>query len=97
MNIVGIGASEAKRAVAQSKARAREDMYDKLEKRKGEERIFAIAREMEKSTKNFTYIKQVKNKEGRVLVSCFSPSSSTSMKNTLPNTSASFFPTFNYV
>lgn len=68
MNIVGIGASEAKRAVAQAKARAREDMYDKLETREGEKRIFALAREREKSTKNFTHIKQVKNKEGRVLV-----------------------------
>ena len=68
MNIVGICASEAKRAVAQAKARAREDMYDKLETREGEKRIFALAREREKSTKNFTHIKQVKNKEGRVLV-----------------------------
>ena len=58
----------AKRAVAQAKARAREDMYDKLETREGEKRIFALAREKEKSTKNFTHIKQVKNKEGRVLV-----------------------------
>ena len=68
MNIVGIGASEAKRAVAQAKARAREDMYDKLETREGEKSIFALAREREKSTKNFTHIKQVKNKEGRVPV-----------------------------
>ena len=44
MNIVGIGASEAKRPVAQAKARAREDMYDKLETREGEKRIFALAK-----------------------------------------------------
>ena len=68
MNIVGIGSSEAKRPVAQAKARAREDMYDKLETRKGKKRIFALAREREKSTENFTRIKQVKNKERRVLV-----------------------------
>ena len=67
MNIVGICGTEAKRAVAQAKARAKEDMYDKLETREGEKRIFALARER-KSTKNFTHIKQVKNKEGRVLV-----------------------------
>ena len=38
MNITGmyVGASEAKRAVAQAKARAREDMYDKLETREGQ-------------------------------------------------------------
>ena len=46
MNITGmyVGASEAKRAVAQAKARAREDMYDKLETREGEKRIFALAK-----------------------------------------------------
>ncbi|XP_063863903.1 uncharacterized protein LOC135102551 [Scylla paramamosain] len=59
---------EAKRSVAQAKARAREDMNDKLETKEGEKRIFALARQREKSTKDFTHIKQVKNKEGRVLI-----------------------------
>ena len=49
MNIVRICAIEAKRAVAQAKARVREDMYDKLETREGEKRIFALARERERS------------------------------------------------
>ena len=48
---------EAKKAVAQAKARAREDMYYKLETREGEKRIFALAREREKSIKDFTHIK----------------------------------------
>ena len=49
MNIVCTGASEAKRAVAQAKARAREDMYDKFRTREGEKRIFALARERGRS------------------------------------------------
>ena len=50
------------------KARARDDIYYKLKTREGEKRIFALAREREKSIKDFTNIKQVKNKQGRVLV-----------------------------
>ena len=58
---------EAKRAVAQARAAALQDMYENLETKEGQKRIFKLAKERNRSKKDLTSIKQIKDKNGRVL------------------------------
>ena len=58
---------EAKKAVAQARAAAMHDMYEDLETKEGQKRIFKLAKERNKLTKDLTSIKQIKDKNGRVL------------------------------
>ena len=56
----------AKKAVAESKAAALQDTYENLESREGQKRIFKIAKERNKASKDMTSIKQIKVKNGVV-------------------------------
>ena len=58
---------EAKRAVAQAHAAALQDMYENLETKEGQKRIFKLAKERNRSTKDLTSIKQMKGKNERML------------------------------
>lgn len=58
---------EAKRAVAQARAAALQDMYEDLETKEGQKGIFKLAKERNKSTKDLKPIRQIKDKNGRVL------------------------------
>ena len=58
---------EAKRAVAQAKAKARDDVYDELGTPEGQKKIFRIAKARNKATKDFTHIRQMKDEHGSVI------------------------------
>ena len=58
----------AKKAVAQARAAALESMYENLESREGQKRIFKVAKERNKACKDITAVKQIKDRDGNVLV-----------------------------
>ncbi|KAL1448427.1 hypothetical protein WDU94_003661 [Cyamophila willieti] len=58
---------EAKRAVAQAKAKELSDIYKEMETPEGEKNLYRLAKERDKASKDFTHIKQIKNKDGMVL------------------------------
>ncbi|KAI5720850.1 hypothetical protein M8J77_012470 [Diaphorina citri] len=60
---------ETKRVVARAKARELNDLYDELDTPEGERNIYRIAKSREKAKKDFTHIKEVKDKDGKVLKS----------------------------
>ncbi|KAK3856231.1 hypothetical protein Pcinc_037429 [Petrolisthes cinctipes] len=55
---------EAKKAVAQARAAALQDMYEELETKEGQKRIFKLAKERNRSTKDLTSIRQIKDENG---------------------------------
>uniref|UniRef100_A0A8D8SH78 Craniofacial development protein 2 n=2 Tax=Cacopsylla melanoneura TaxID=428564 RepID=A0A8D8SH78_9HEMI len=57
----------AKKEVAISKAAAMDEVYKELETREGEKKLHKIAKTRDRATKDFTHIKNIKDKEGRVL------------------------------
>jgi len=57
----------AKKAVAVAKAEAREEMYQELDTRGGQKKIYRIAKARDKSTKDQTHIRHMKDTEGNVL------------------------------
>lgn len=54
---------EAKRAVTQAHAAVLQDMYKELKTKEGQKRIFKLAKERNKLTKNLTGIRQIMNKD----------------------------------
>lgn len=58
---------EAKRAVAQAKAKAGDDLYGELESSEGQKKIYNIAKARDKATKDFTHFRQIKDEHGSVL------------------------------
>ena len=57
----------SKRAVAQAKAIAMDKLYENLETAEGQKSIHKIAKSRDKSSKDLTHIRQIKDKNGRVL------------------------------
>ena len=57
----------AKEAVATTKALAMNELYEELETPEGERKIFRIAKARDKTTKDFSHMKQIKNEHGVVL------------------------------
>ena len=62
-----IANKEAKKAVARAKASAMDDLYDKIETPEGQKTIYRMAKRRDKATKDLTHIRQIKDKNGRVL------------------------------
>ena len=58
---------EAKKEVARSKAHAMDEVYKELETPKGVRKIYIIAKARDKSAKDFTQIRQIKDGQGVVL------------------------------
>ena len=58
---------EAKIAVAIAKSEAYDNLYDELDTKEGQGKIFNLAKQRNKSTKDITHIKQMKDGEGNVL------------------------------
>ena len=58
---------EANKEVARSKAHAMDEVYKGLETPGGERKIYRIAKERDKSAKDFTQIRQIKDEQGVVL------------------------------
>ncbi|XP_063600739.1 uncharacterized protein LOC134776918 [Penaeus indicus] len=58
---------EAKKAVAQAKARVMGEIYEELETTEGQKKIYLLAKRRNRATNDFTQIKQIKDGEGRVL------------------------------
>ena len=58
---------EAKRAVAIAKSEAYDQLYQALDTKEGEGKIFNIAKLRNKSTKDITHIKQIKEEDGEVI------------------------------
>ena len=61
------GNKKAKKEVARSKAHAMDEVYKELETPKGERKIYRIANARDKSAKDFTQIRQIKDGQGVVL------------------------------
>ena len=57
----------AKKEVARAKAVASNDLYESMETPEGQRNIYRIAKARNKATKDFTHIKQIKDKNGKVL------------------------------
>ncbi|XP_066978927.1 uncharacterized protein [Macrobrachium rosenbergii] len=62
-----IANKEAKRAVARAKAEGINEMYEKVETSEGQKIIYNIAKRRDRATKDLTHIKQIKDRNGRVL------------------------------
>ena len=60
-------AKKTKREVAISKAHPMDEVYKELETPEGERKIYRIAKARDKSTKDFTQIRQIKDEQGVVL------------------------------
>ena len=58
---------EAKKEIARSKAHAMDELYKELETPEGERNIYRIAKARDKSAKDFTQIRQIKDEQGVVL------------------------------
>lgn len=58
---------EAKKEVARSKTQAMDEVYGELGTPEGERKIYRIAKARDKSTKDFTQIRQIKDGQGVVL------------------------------
>ncbi|KAI5726127.1 hypothetical protein M8J77_024147 [Diaphorina citri] len=58
---------EAKKAVARAKAKAFSIFYESINKKEGEKKLFRIAKERDKASKDFNHIRQIKDEQGVVL------------------------------
>ena len=58
---------EAKKEVARSKAPSMDEVYKELETPEGERKIYRIAKARDKSAKDFTQIRQIKDEQGVIL------------------------------
>ena len=58
---------EAKKAVTIAKREAYDQLYEELNTKEGQGKIFRIAKQRNKSTKDITHIRQMKDKDGLVL------------------------------
>ncbi|XP_063589595.1 uncharacterized protein LOC134766592 [Penaeus indicus] len=58
---------EAKRAVAIAKAKAYDRLYEELDTKEGQEKVFKLAKQRNKSTKDIRHIRQMKDERGIVL------------------------------
>ena len=59
--------NEAKKEVARSKAQAMDEVYKELETPEGERKIYRIAKVRDKSAKDFSQIRHIKDEQGVVL------------------------------
>ena len=57
----------AKKAVAQARAAALQGMYENLESREGQKRIFKVAKERNNESKDRTAVKQIRDENGEIL------------------------------
>ena len=64
-----VAKKEAKVAVAQAKQQAMDSVYEELETKEGQKKIYKIAKGRNKATKDITHIKQIKNEDGAVMCS----------------------------
>ena len=58
---------EAKKTVAVAKAKGMDELYEKLETPDGQKIIYKMAKSRNRATKDLTNIKQIKDRNGRVL------------------------------
>ena len=58
---------EAKRTVAIAKSEAYENLYEELNTKEGKQKVFKLAKMRNKSTKDITHIKQIKDERGVVI------------------------------
>ena len=58
---------EAKRTVAIAKAEAYDNLYEELDTKEGQRKVFKLAKRRNKSTKDITHIRQIKDERGVVL------------------------------
>ena len=56
-----------KEAIAKSKAIAIDELYEKLETAEDQNSIHSIAKSRDKFSKDFTHIREIKDKNGRIL------------------------------
>ena len=58
---------EAKRAVAQARAQEYQEIYDSLDTREGQKKIFGLAKSRNRATKDITKVKQIKRADGTII------------------------------
>ena len=57
----------AKRAVAVARAESRQNFYEDLDTKEGQRKVFGIARQRDRATKDLVHIRQIKDEQGRIL------------------------------
>ena len=60
--------SKAKKAVAMAKGRAYEDLYARLEVKKGEKELYRLARQRDRAGKDVQQVRVLKDENGNVMV-----------------------------
>ena len=61
--------SKAKKAAAMEKRRAYDDLYTRLETKKGEKQLHRLARQRERVRNDLQHVRVLKDENGKVMVS----------------------------
>ena len=62
-----ISKKNAKKAVAVAKAASQEDFYEELDTKHGQRKVYSIAKQRDKATKDLIHVRHIKDEQGRVL------------------------------
>ena len=60
--------SKAKKAVAMAKGHVYDDLYGRLETKKGEKELYRLARQRDRAGKDVPHVRVIKDKNGNVMV-----------------------------
>ena len=60
--------NKAKKAVSMAKKRAYEDLYDRLEAKEGEKKLYRMARQRDRAGKDVQHVRVIKDESGNVVV-----------------------------
>ena len=60
--------SKAKKAVAMAKGRAYDDLYARLETKKGEKELYRLARQRDRAGKDVQHVRVIKDENGNVMI-----------------------------
>ena len=61
--------SKAKKAVAVAKGRVYEDLYPRLETKKGEKKLYRLVRQRDRAGKDVQHVRVLKDENDKVMVS----------------------------
>lgn len=64
----GLANKEVKKVVRETKLKAYDDLYTRLDSKEGEKRVYKLAKIRERKTRNFNQVKCIKSEDSKVLV-----------------------------
>lgn len=62
-----VAKKNAKKAVAVAKAESLQNFYEDLDTKQGQKKVYSVAKQRNKATKDLVHVKQIKDGQGRVL------------------------------